>query len=182
MVAAGTPERVNVGCGEVKYPGWLNVDIIPTADLVHDVTQGLPWPDGSVRLIYNEHVLEHLTVEQGLAFLRECHRVLTPGGALRIATPDLDYLIAKYVSDWRDQDWLRWPEYQFIKTRPEMLNVAFRWWGHQYLYNELELGRRLAEAGVRWWRRAEFGRSFEPNLCNLETRDDSRLVMEGLKL
>ncbi len=176
-----TSKMLNVGCGDVKYPGWLNVDIIPTADVVVDVTQGLPWADATFERIYNEHFIEHLTVEQGLAFLRECHRVLTPGGVLRMATPDLDFLVQRAAGDWRDQDWLSWPQFGFIQTRAEMMNISFRWWGHQYLYDEEELGRRLVEAGFKVWRRVPWGESGYPALRGLETRKDSNLVVEAVR-
>ncbi len=36
------------------------------------------------------------------------------GGAMRIAMPNSDYLIERYLDDWRDQDWLKKPEYRHI--------------------------------------------------------------------
>jgi predicted SAM-dependent methyltransferase len=98
--------RLNIGCAEVKYPGWMNIDILPDADVVVDVTRGLPWADKSVPYIYNERFVEHLSVEEARAFLAECRRVLLPGGVLRIATPHLEFLLSRAAGDWRDQDWL----------------------------------------------------------------------------
>jgi predicted SAM-dependent methyltransferase len=87
-------------------------------------------------LIYNEHLLEHLDVESGLRFLRECCRVLQPNGILRVAMPSLESAVEHYqAGSWRDQSWLRLPENQFIRTRAEMLNVFFRAWGHQWIYD-----------------------------------------------
>ena len=53
--------------------------------------QGLPFAD--VASIYAEHFLEHLALDDGLAFLAECRRVLRPDGILRLSTPNLDWVL-----------------------------------------------------------------------------------------
>lgn len=173
--------KLNIGCGKAKFPGWVNVDIEPGADLVVDVRKGLPFDDESVHFIYNEHFLEHLTFEEGEKVLREFWRCLKKEGVLRIAMPDLDYIIDKYITSWREQDWLSWPEYRFIETRGEMLNIWFRWWGHKYLYNAEDLRNRLTRVGFQKIRRCEWNKSNYPELSALETRKDSILIMEAEK-
>lgn len=180
----GLPRRdlkLHLGCGPVQLAGWINVDRNPPADLRLDIRRPLPFDDGAARLIYHEHVIEHLTVEEALRCLRDWHRLLAPGGVLRVATPDLAYLVERYHGDWRDQAWLRQPEYAFIRTGAEMLNVAFRWWEHRYLYDGEELARRLREAGFDPIRRCTLGESEVPELRGLETRADSMLIFEGVR-
>jgi predicted SAM-dependent methyltransferase len=173
--------KLHLGCGSVHLAGWVNIDREVAADLRLDVRAGLPFADGSARLVYHEHLMEHLTVDEGVRCLRDWFRVLAPGGVLRIATPDLEYLVARYQGPWRDQAWLVLPEYAFIQTRAEMMNVAFRWWGHQYLYDGEELERRMRDAGFQTLRRCALRQSAVPDLAGLETRDDSRLILEGVK-
>jgi len=174
--------KLHLGCGTVRLEGWVNVDIETSqADLTLDITRGLPLTAGSARLIYHEHVMEHITVDEGKACLADWHRLLEPGGVLRIATPDLAYVVERYGGDWRNQAWLKLPEYAFIQTRAEMLNTSMRWWGHQYLYDEEELGRRMREAGFAEVRRCRLGESTMPELARLETREDSQLILEGVK-
>jgi predicted O-linked N-acetylglucosamine transferase (SPINDLY family)/predicted SAM-dependent methyltransferase/GT2 family glycosyltransferase len=177
------PFKLHIGCGHNIFPGWVNIDIeanSPGVDLICDIRNELPFNDGSCSLIYNEHVLEHLTVEEGVFFLKECRRVLQPGGVLRIAMPDLERCVEKYNSeDWRDQNWLRWPEYQFIQTRAEMMNISFRWWEHKWLYDLEELTRRLTEAGYPITRSALWRESTIPELQGRETREDSLLIVEA---
>lgn len=82
--------RVHFGCGPVYLPGWLNTEILPIwkCDAWLDLRHGLPLPDSSVRSLYSNQVLEHFTHADGTALLAECHRVLQPGGALRVVVPD----------------------------------------------------------------------------------------------
>jgi len=64
---------------------------------IHDLTKKFPWPDNSVDTIYSSHTLEHLSRQQGLLFLRECHRVLAMNGLVRIIVPDLFAFVSLYV-------------------------------------------------------------------------------------
>lgn len=82
------PATLHLGCGENVRPNAHNVD-----QLDHDgVDEQLdleaypwPWPDNTFARIDAEHVFEHLgNVEQAL---RECARVLVPGGRLYLALP-----------------------------------------------------------------------------------------------
>jgi predicted SAM-dependent methyltransferase len=173
--------KLHLGCGTVLLNGWINIDLESAADLTLDLRKGLPFADGSARLVYHEHLMEHLTVDEGAQCLRDCFRVLAPGGVLRIATPDLEYIVERYQGSWRDQAWLGLPEYAFIQTRAEMMNVSFRWWGHQYLYDGEELERRMREAEFQTVRRCALRQSTVPELAGLETRDDSKLILEGVK-
>ncbi|MEH2204207.1 MAG: glycosyltransferase [Nostoc sp.] len=177
------PYKLNIGCGDVKFDNWINIDIDKdkkAVDLVCNAAQRLPFDDDSCALIYNEHFLEHLTVEEARFFLRECHRVLQPGGILRIAMPSLEDVVEKYNSeDWQNQEWLNWPEFKFIKTRAEMLNISLRWWGHQWLYDREELNRRLIETGYTNIKDVAWGLSDIPELKNRETRVYSLLICEA---
>lgn len=62
-----------------------------------------------------------------------------------------------------------------------MINISFYWWGHKYLYNEEDLKNQLTRAGFRKILRCEWNKSNHVRLCNLETRKDSRLIMEAEK-
>ncbi len=56
---------------------------------VRDCRTELPLTSGSACGIFTEHFLEHLDYyEEAPGFLRECRRVLAPGGVLRIIVPD----------------------------------------------------------------------------------------------
>jgi predicted SAM-dependent methyltransferase len=174
--------KLHLGSGTIRLAGWVNIDLeTPEADIHLDITRPIPLPDGAARFIYHEHMMEHITVEEGAFGLRDWLRLLEPGGVLRIATPDLQYVIERYQGDWKNQAWLRLPEYSFIKTRGEMVNVSMRWWGHRYLYDGEELERRMREAGFTDIRRCGYRESGIAELSGLETREDSKLILEGVR-
>jgi predicted SAM-dependent methyltransferase len=173
--------KLHVGCGHHRLPGWINADVHPGADLIIFLERRLPFRANILQLMYMEHVLEHVPFRTGVSFLREAGRVLVPGGVIRIAMPDLDDLIDGYQKDWRRFDWVNWPAHRFIKTRAEMINIAFRWWGHKHLYNREELERALREAGFDHYCFRQSGESDFPDLRRLETRPDSKLIVDAVK-
>jgi len=54
-----------------------------------DLSNGIPFADGTVETVFSSHMLEHMTDPAGEVLLRECHRVLAPGGVLRVAVPEV---------------------------------------------------------------------------------------------
>jgi SAM-dependent methyltransferase len=121
--------RLNLGCGLVTHPRWINVDgswnarlakypvfrralsrvgILPiekaevpwSSDIfVHDIRKPLPFADCSADAVYASHVLEHLYREQGQQLIRESFRVLSPGGIARIVVPDLNNIVREYLGE-----------------------------------------------------------------------------------
>lgn len=184
LMQFSSPYKLHLGCGQIRFEGWINLDMdksLKSPDITCNLKNGIPAPDNSCELIYCEHLLEHLSPVEGVFFLKECYRCLCSGGILRIAMPSLDVLLEKASGNWRDQDWLTWPEYQFIQTRAEMINIFFRWWGHQWLYDREELCRRLREASFVLIRNMEWGKSDVSEFRNRESRKDSLLICEAQK-
>jgi predicted SAM-dependent methyltransferase len=90
---------VNLGCGQIAHPQWINFDLHPFFPGVRpvDVRQPLPLSDCSVDMCYSSHLLEHLGSGDAANFLREQHRVLKPQGAIRVAVPDLGHLCRAFA-------------------------------------------------------------------------------------
>ena len=173
---------LNIGCGDHKLPGFVNIDLDPAADLRADVTRGLPYANGTVHGIFSEHFIEHLTQAQGVAFFRECRRVLVNGGRVRVATPDLDFLVKVFDTDWRLNmaEWSKYG-YEWIANRAEQLNLVMREWGHRWLYNEEEMVRLASVAGLEPLERCALGESSEPRLRGVDYREGSTLIYEFVK-
>ena len=118
-LATQNTEWLDLGCGRSLLPYWLpgaqevqtrlrrickriaGIDL-EDADVhqnpyIHERYVGnieqLPFPDASFNLVTAQMVVEH--VQTPLAMLRECARVLVPGGHLVFVTPNLEnWLIA----------------------------------------------------------------------------------------
>jgi predicted SAM-dependent methyltransferase len=97
-------ELLNLGCGPRTHDDWVNVDFVASGPgvLVHDLSRGLPFPDRSFRAVYHSHVLEHFPKEGALSFVKECYRVLKPGGRIRVVVPDLEGMARRYLESLDD--------------------------------------------------------------------------------
>jgi predicted SAM-dependent methyltransferase len=103
--AAGTSRqlRLNLGAGDDRREGYLNVDLrVETADLVADVRE-LPFAAGAADELLAQDVLEHFWRDSVPALLGEWQRVLRPGGLLRVRVPNLPVLAALLDTDQHDQ-------------------------------------------------------------------------------
>ncbi len=82
--------KLNLGCGEKRFPGYLNVDKFGTPDIKHDL-ESFPWPweTNSVSEIALIHVLEHLGKETEVYFgiFKEIYRVCKHGSKIHIVVP-----------------------------------------------------------------------------------------------
>lgn len=173
--------KLNIGCGDQILDGFVNIDVSKPAQKKIDVRRGLPYKNNSIGFIFSEHFIEHLSREESLSFLKECYRVLKPGGALRIATPDLDDMIQSYSRDtWNHKEWIHRFGYGWIPNRCVMLNVTLREWKHRHIFNYDDLKMVGNLAGFIIARRSEVRKSEFPELSGLEKREDS-LVIEFLK-
>lgn len=52
-----------------------------------DLNQGIPFPDNTFTCVFGLSLLEHLL--NGCRFMKECHRVLKPGGTIVLLTPNI---------------------------------------------------------------------------------------------
>lgn len=109
---------------EQKEKGWTTVDIVEGADITMDLRKhNLPWDDNIVDLIYCSHFIEHITHKEARNFLKECIRMLRPGGIIRIVFPEYSYTevpqitIIEYLSGAKSPSELTGEEkYTYDKT------------------------------------------------------------------
>ncbi|MGW4521082.1 class I SAM-dependent methyltransferase [Amycolatopsis sp. NPDC004378] len=116
-----------------------------------DIRQPLPFEDDCLDWVYAEHLIEHVTLEVAVAWLTEVRRVLTPGGLLRLTTPDLRKYLESYV---RGDDFLTTHRRRlrvFGDSVPDrrafMINQIFYFYGHCWIYDEEELRHVVGRAG-----------------------------------
>jgi len=188
--------KLQLGAHENILPGWLNSDLYPQTfqSITLDASRRFPFDDHSFDYIFSEHQLEHISHVQGLNMLRECHRVLKPGGMIRIAVPSLDSLLALFGTEWSPLQ-KQYAEAVMKTCFPEagegnacfVMNAAFVSWGHLFMYDHLTLRDSLQRAGFTDVTRREPGQSPDENLRSLEFRTGERdryetLVVEARRL
>lgn len=88
--------KLNIGCGKIRWPGWIAIDHAG-ADINCDV-KAIPLPDNYADAACAIHVLEHLYEWDGVMALHEWKRVLKPGGKLILELPCMNK-IAWYISE-----------------------------------------------------------------------------------
>jgi hypothetical protein len=82
--------KLNLGCGQRRMEGFLNVDKFGEPDLCFDLeTFPWPWEDSSVDTIVLNHVLEHLGQSPDVYFgiMKELYRICQPEALLHINVP-----------------------------------------------------------------------------------------------
>ena len=93
---AGGVLRLNLGCGHIALPDYINVDMrdLPGVDVVADIGK-LPFERSSVAEIFSAHLVEHFPQEaMHRRLLPYWHSLLRPGGIFRAITPDAAAMLA----------------------------------------------------------------------------------------
>ena len=152
-----------------------------------DIGAALPFADASVDWVYAEHLLEHVTPRVAVGWLTEVRRILSPGGLLRLSTPDL----AKYVEGYQDGQAFyakhrrRLSLMRVGPPMPErkafMFNQIFYLYGHSWIYDLAEVGFVLEQAGfaAQDVQARAYQQGARPDVAALDTafrRDESLYV------
>lgn len=151
-----------------KYRQILSENVFFHADLAY----GVPAPERSVDFIYSSHFLEHLYPWEARALLLDCHRVLKPGGLVRICVPDLEHAVRMYHSG-RKRECL--DRYFFVE---ESGSAYAR---HKYMYDFELLGELLHSVGFHSVRRCSFQEGEVPDVEYLDNRAEETLFVEAKK-
>jgi predicted SAM-dependent methyltransferase len=167
--------KLNIGAGPNPIEGWYNVDLHAQVVGVGylDATRPFPYPDETFDRIFTEHMIEHITYEDGRRMLAECYRVMKPGGRLRVSTPDLMFLVSLLnqpsALEWQ---YVVWACEVFTPGQPvcaeSVVNNFVRAWGHQYIYTRFTLDRVLVDAGFKLTCWPKVGESDDPEFRELE--------------
>jgi predicted SAM-dependent methyltransferase len=90
--------KLHLGCWHRYLPGFVHVDLCDLPHIDHQASiDRLPmFADGSAELIYCSHALSYFDRAEARGVLAEWHRVLAPGGLLRLAVPDFEALVELY--------------------------------------------------------------------------------------
>jgi predicted SAM-dependent methyltransferase len=172
--------KINLGSGHWKLPGWINVDLDGAAlpDVCANLAAGLPFGTGTADLMHSEDFIDQLRLEDAMMFLRECHRILRPGGVVRILTPDLERLARLYLDD-QEQLKSLWHNFVGVELRSgtagEIFNIGMRFAGHTFLYDAETFTWLAAECGFEA-RRVSYQQSEIEALRGLDLRSPENAV------
>ncbi len=193
--------KLNLGAGNNPIKGWFNTDLHPIRwDVAYmDSRKEFPFPEESFNYILGEHLIEHLTLEEGQSMLQECFFTLKNGGKLRLSTPDLRFITNLYTPTSENEEYIRSVTNRFLPSlvgksdyRPLfVINNAFYNFEHKFLYDEGLLREMFEYAGFKNIQRFIYGQSEDPHLLNIEMHSKGvgikgiseieSLVLEGTK-
>jgi predicted SAM-dependent methyltransferase len=169
--------NINLGCGNLWKADWRNLDGGPAARLmlfrgipllnrllprttrqyprdlvVHDLRKTpLPFPDQSAASIFSGYAFEYISVTQTRAVLKDCWRILKPGGLIRLCQTDIATIVEAYVRGGHAGESAVENADQFLKlAAPQHRQWSvrmFRRGGVQQLFDKAKIEFLLAEAG-----------------------------------
>jgi len=228
----GTQDKLQLGSGPRSPSGWLNVDgswsarlarkpimrdliaslhLLPrnvvetpwSPDIVvHDLRKPLPFQSARFTAVYASHLLEHLYLAEATQLLRECNRVLRPGGVLRVVVPDLRSIVMEYLAATEpggganglanNADRMN-ERLLFRPPVPPNGNVVYRIYSalkdfhlHKWMYDAESLISHLQRAGFVEVKQMDFRVSRIPGVDAVEEAarvlDGAGICVEGLKL
>jgi predicted SAM-dependent methyltransferase len=169
--------KLQIGCGINLLDGWLNTDVFlyRKGVVFLNAKRRLPLEDRTFDYIFAEHFIEHLDYNQGCTFLHECFRILKPGSKIRLATPDLNFLVRIYSSQRSELEeryvkWIAESSFPHAQTALSVLTINqwFRGFGHRFIYDYETLEHSLVGAGFSNVKRYNVGESDDVNLCDIE--------------
>ena len=159
--------KLNIGCGCLWLPGYVNVDreghaqlckwaamdnkplpVLGSADFQQlDLTMNWPWPMGCVEEILADNFLEHLTPIELTHLLREAWRVLKPGASMTGRVPDIERIF-QYCKEKSQWEWFpAGATGPYSEPGMNALHNFCYGWGHQQVFTEEMLRERLEGAG-----------------------------------
>lgn len=153
---------LNLGCGLTFHDEWDNFDLLPADCRVRhlDLLDKLPFAEGSYSYCYSSHVLEHMPRSYAPDFLREIHRILLPGGVVRIVVPDLEGIVRCYLSELEhalhgDSSAVsrhEWMTMELLDQLTRTFSGGFmgRLWRSRPLRSRSLIEERLGEEASRW--------------------------------
>jgi SAM-dependent methyltransferase len=141
------------------------------AFVFHNLQYGLPFESAIADFIFCSHVLEHFHRADAEKLLREMHRVLKPGGRVRIAVPDLARAVALYVRGAKAEAL----EYFFPDAGAGCYDQ------HRSMYDYGLMAALLEQIGFVDVVECSFREGTVPDLDKLDNRPEQTLFVEAVK-
>lgn len=177
------PQLLNLGCGPVLYPEFVNADffkLLTRSPGPHfwglDLRYPLNCADNYWDGIYTEHTLEHLPPSKTLALLHEIHRTLKSGCWVRIIIPDLAKYVDYYSGKPSDGKFSAW------QPRAAALHSVAQKYFHMSLWDLELMTSCLTRAGFKAINQRAFGEGVNKRLLkDSADREFESLYVEAQK-
>lgn len=109
-------DKIDLGGGFNSPAGYKSIDLA-NADVIADISKGIPLPDNSVGVVRAHDVLEHLPDKQFI--MAEIYRVLADGGFLLVSVPSTDgrgaFQDPTHISYWNENSFWYWTRQELAK-------------------------------------------------------------------
>jgi hypothetical protein len=202
---------IHVGCHFTVGPSWENFDASPTLRFEQlpligrlytknerrfpkevrfgNIVTSLLCDAGTADAVYASHMIEHASLTDFRTVLRNVNNMLRDGGCFRLVTPDLEFMINKYVNSTdpeRGNVFIRETGMGLETSTAPLLSRIKRVLGfshHFWLYDEQTLKTELENAGFQRVRRCYFGDSQMDEFVEIENafQFENNLGMECFK-
>lgn len=144
----------------------------------------IPVPNESLEVVYSSHLIEHLDISETEVFLSEIHRVLRPGGIIRLVVPDLRRRAEKYMADGdadRFMESLNMREYSVRTLSATLRMLILGDKEHRWMYDSRSLVRLLQRSGFEDAREMAPGETMipDPGALNLHEREEESTYVEA---
>ncbi|MGL1902902.1 MAG: hypothetical protein OCC49_12245 [Fibrobacterales bacterium] len=96
---AGEKINMYLGHNEPVPKGWCSIDLSELCKVNYSISSQfrLPYDDGTVDFLYHSHILVRYSRSEAYCLMKECQRIMKPGGIIRVVVPDLEYAAIQYL-------------------------------------------------------------------------------------
>jgi predicted SAM-dependent methyltransferase len=171
--------NIEIGAGNRKGDnGWITLDISRYCDICWDLRWELPFPNNSVTMIYSSHVLEHFYFKDLIKIMKECYRILIPGGEISICVPNAKIYIDGYIENhFENEDYFQYKPAVIGLSKIDIINyIAYMNGHHRHMFDIDELIELLKISGFLNIRQ----RQYDP-LIDLAARKYESIYAIGYK-
>lgn len=180
LLKSNNPVKLEFGAGENRgIPGWTYADLNDKCDLILDLSKPLPLPSNCVDMIYSSHLLEHFYYIELNNFLKECLRILRPGGVFSAAVPNAGIYLNAYqnAAEFDAEQFCYYKPALNYHSKIDYVNyMAYMEGHHRFLFDEENIVLILQCVGFNNVKLREFDKELD-----LGFRDCESLYIECVK-
>jgi len=185
---------LEIAPNKIRGLNWEGVRDVPAPGCIVYDMRNLPMDgvaDNTYSGVYNEHFIEHLEKDEGINFLKEMFRVMTPSGVIRIVWPSMDFVdYLKSDRDLTDDPFVEHyyrvyiQKHKFAPKGTEHLSpqlqcaegLLWQQGEHKHLWYKQELIDTLVELGYQNVKEMPYSKSGLMDFNNIDTPGQIRML------